>query len=286
MVDIRTELERRQRKTNLDADMIARDMLQARILSAMFDDAAKRELALKGGLAMRAAHGSHRFTKDIDLQSGPDTPMPRVKAIVENAVKTALKAGILENATISAPKQTETVQRWKVNGTIVGGGSLVNLTVEVSRRGMPAPKALSTITYAPAEEGVKAVSMEVYSPQAIAASKVDCLLNPNRVAPRDVYDLYQLIVSMRVDPPVEYLRRLGKDAIAIGMEEVLNKIAGMTWDLARDDLKPYLSMDGQPELTESSWDDMRERTAEMVDGWLKATLQSLDEEENNAPRGP
>lgn len=279
MTDIRTELERRQRRTNLNADMIARDMLQARILSAMFDHAAKKELALKGGLAMRAAHGSHRFTKDIDLQSGPDTPMPRVKSIVENAVKAALEVGILENVTITAPKQTETVQRWKVNGTIVGGGSQVNLTVEVSRRGMPPAKAISSIVYAPAGEGLKAVSMEVYSPTAIAASKVDCLLNPNRAAPRDVYDLYQLIVKMRVDPPVEFLRSMGRDALALGLKEVWPKITSLNWELARNDLLPYLSLEGEPELTQEVWEDMQLRTSDMVEDWLKQAL----EEEQMAP---
>jgi len=266
------ELEFRQGVTGLEEDMVARDMLQTRILSAIFDTAAKREIALKGGLAMRANYGSQRFTKDIDLQSSPDVPMPRVKSIVENALKAANAAGILEDVVVTAPKQTDTVQRWKVNGKVVGGGSLVNLTIEVSRRGLPPPELVSTIAYAPDKEfGQKAVMIDVYSPQAIALAKMDCILNPNRTAPRDIYDLY-LLIKMEVYPPIEILRLRGKDALVEGLKEVWNKIDIMTWDLARQELLPFISA-GSLEITEESWEEMRTRTGLAVEEWLEEALK-------------
>lgn len=281
MSDMRLLLERRQRKTGLPAELIARDMMQARTLSAMFDGAAKRELVLKGGLAMRTAHGSHRFTKDIDLQASPETPMARVKAIVESAVKAAVAAGIIENVQIGAPKQTDTVQRWKVGGTIVGGGSEVHMTIEVSRRGMPDPKLISSVAYAPAEGGSKAVMLEVYSPTGLAASKVGAFLSPNRMAARDIYDL-NLLITMRVDPPVELLRRLGKDAIVEGLKEVWSKLELMTWDIARNDLKPFLIKEQADLLTEESWDEMRLRTGEAMTAWLRDALETAEPDAEQA----
>lgn len=279
MSDFLLEIDRRKRQTALPSELIARDMMQARIISAMFGSAAKHEIALKGGMAMRA-YGSHRFTKDIDLQSDPKVPVRRIEAIVETAIKAATSAGILSNVVVTKPKITDSTQRFKVNGNIVGGGSHVQLTVEVSRRGMPPAKMISSIAYAPSEEGMKAIMVETYSPTAIAASKVDCLLNPNRAAVRDVFDLNHLVVTMRVDPPIEALRALGKDALVAGLQEIWPKLEVMTWEMAQNDLLPFIPKEAAAGLDEEAWMDMIVRTGETVEGWLRTAL----EQEENAER--
>lgn len=265
---LRLNIANRQAITGLDEDMVVRDLMQTRILAAMFDTATRNEIALKGGLALRAHYQSERYTKDIDLQTGSETPMARVKSIVESAIKSAVDMGIIENVSITAPKQTSVVQRFKVGGTIVGGGSLVNLTVEVSRRGMPPPNLISAIAYAPDPEfGKKAVVINVYSPEAIAAAKVDCLLNPNRAAPRDVFDL-ALLIKMEVYPPVEVLRMRGKDALAEGMKEVWRKLEIMPWAVAKEELLPYMSTEHNI-LDEKAWNDMVLDVGEAVERWLE-----------------
>lgn len=115
---------------------LVRELLQTRILAAIFSDTVKHEIVLKGGMAMRAALGSTRMTKDIDLGQSPDIPLTRLQSVMRGAIKKALSTNLLHDVVVSEPKQTDTVGRWKINGQ-TDGGSHVQLTVEVSRRGLP-----------------------------------------------------------------------------------------------------------------------------------------------------
>lgn len=271
-------IDRVARSERLARDILVRDLMQSRFLAALFATTTKREMALKGGLAMRAATGSTRFTKDVDLQTGPEVPMERVRSLVEGAIKACLGAGIIENVVISAPKQTDTVQRWKLNGTIAGGGSNVHMTVEVSRRGLPEPANLATVTYAPAYGGgKKAILVESYSPSTLAAAKIDALLSPNRIAVRDLFDLYRLTIEMRVDPPTKLLAKLGKDALAEALVELWPKLEQMTWELAKTELIPNLPKAVADGIDELEWDSMRMRTEEAVRGWLHKAMEACDE---------
>jgi Nucleotidyl transferase AbiEii toxin, Type IV TA system len=47
---------------------------ETRILVELMGNALAKEFVLKGGLAMRLAHGSERYTKDIDLDADPAFP--------------------------------------------------------------------------------------------------------------------------------------------------------------------------------------------------------------------
>ena len=48
---------------------VVREALQSRLLVELMGNALHKELVLKGGMAMRAVHGSVRYTKDIDLDA-------------------------------------------------------------------------------------------------------------------------------------------------------------------------------------------------------------------------
>ena len=48
---------------------VVREALQSRLLVELMGNAVHKELVLKGGMAMRAVHGSVRYTKDIDLDA-------------------------------------------------------------------------------------------------------------------------------------------------------------------------------------------------------------------------
>lgn len=278
-MDTLARIDRRAREQRVARETIVRDLMLSRILSALFASTAKRELALKGGFAMRAAMGSVRYTKDLDLQTGPETPKKRVETLLNKAIAQALELGILTDVVVSNPKNTDTVQRYKVGGTIVGGGSEVHMTVEISRRGLPAQEDIATIAYAPDPEfGTRAVFIESYSPGAIAAGKVDALLNPNRVEPRDLYDLYKLSIEMRIDPPTHLLKAMGRDFLANGLVELWPKLETMTWELARDELLPNLPRREAAAMDEIEWDNMRMRTEEAIRAWMQLALDEIDRE--------
>jgi predicted nucleotidyltransferase component of viral defense system len=268
--DLRRRIEKAALESRLGLDVVARDMLQARLLSALFTGNVRREVVLKGGLAMRAAYGSVRHTSDVDLQTGSEIPVSRIRALVREALQGALESGIVENPVVSEPKQTDTVQRWKVNGTLTGGGSQISMTVEVSRRGMPDDSDVARFAMQ-GPDGGTAVFVDAVTPQAMAAGKVDALLAPNRVAVRDLYDLH-LLVAMQVTPKPEALMRRGRDAVAGGLTDLWAKIELMTWEMARDELLPTLPDAVASALDEDAWDDMRLRTGEAVAGWLETAV--------------
>jgi predicted nucleotidyltransferase component of viral defense system len=208
---------------------IVRELLQTRILSAIFADTMRHELVLKGGMAMRAACGSSRMTKDIDLGQSPEIPVDRLRSVMRGAIKKALATQLLRDVVVSEPKQTETVGRWKINGN-TEGGSRVQLTVEVSRRGLPPENHIRTVNYIPPSEyGVAPTLVDVYDMQAMAASKVQALLGANRLAARDLFDL-NLLIEMRVEPPIELLAGMGPEHLEAALDELWSKIDLFTYE--------------------------------------------------------
>src|SRR5262245_61830738 len=99
----------------------------------------KSLFAVKGGCNLRFYFGSVRYSEDIDLDVtvvAKGTLRNKVDRLLGSPLVTApLKTRGLEVTEVSAPKQTETTQRWKV-GLKVGGRSLALRTkIEFSRRG-------------------------------------------------------------------------------------------------------------------------------------------------------
>jgi len=126
-----------------DESTLKRELLQARLVSAIFSDSVSRRfrvhVALKGGLAMRLMQGSHRATKDIDLQSDGTFPVEAARKWMTNLIRQTAKDLGLANVRVTEPKQTDTTQRWKaVYATASGVES--HLTIEMSRRGLPDPE--------------------------------------------------------------------------------------------------------------------------------------------------
>lgn len=254
----------------------AREMLQARLLAAIFAKEVKRELALKGGMAMRAAYGSARFTKDIDLAADPDMSPERVRARIRAAIKTALATGLLEGAAFSEPKQTDTTQRWKISGSV--GRSKVNLTVEVSRRDQIEEGQVARATYVPPKGyGAGPMTLDVFDLKAIAANKVACLVNPKREAPRDVYDL-DMLIRLDVRPPIEVLRRMGKRGLEEALDDMWSKLEKLDFKAAEAELLTALPESAAAGIDAATWDDMRTRVGTTMESWLKEALDGLPAE--------
>ncbi len=186
---------------NLEGDQAALELMQTRILSALFKNVVNKEIVVKGGFAMRLVASSVRATKDIDLQANNGASSERVRQIVRGAVKELQKSAMLDNFSVTEPKQTDTTQRWKINGKIAGGETPVHLTIEVSRRGNIDPNLIHGVHFEPSPVfGAPPVIVEALTPTAIAAGKFEALSSPMRESPRDVYDLY-VLSKMKVEPP-------------------------------------------------------------------------------------
>lgn len=282
--DLELLISKRAKADGVSEDAVVQDILQARLLSGMFANSAHRQLVLKGGLAFRTTAKSHRYTKDVDLQTGPEIPMQRITSLMGAAIRESRVGEILDNVVITAPKQTETVQRWKINGDLPNG-SHIALTVEISRRGMPAEEHLSKVEYRPGN-GQPAVMVETYSLAALAAAKTAAFASPGRNAIRDIYDIDVLLRS-EVTPSKEMIAAMGPDAIATGLQDLWAKLETMDYDTARRQLLPSLPRRLGEKIGEAEWDAMRLRVGTAVEGWLKeaevAGHQMVEPERGIAP---
>ncbi len=163
-----------------------------------------RPYAVKGGICLRFFHRSSRLSEDIDLDVSSRVPMKTL----QNSVDTVLEARALRSILTSLglmtleftkPKQTETVQRWKV-GLIVGE-TRIPTKIEFSRRneriesevGIPDRDILNHYR----QSGFAA---PYYGAPAMAAQKILALASPGRNAVRDLFDLHHLLTFLKTDP--------------------------------------------------------------------------------------
>jgi predicted nucleotidyltransferase component of viral defense system len=238
-------------------------MVQAKILASLFAGQVRKGLVLKGGFAMRVVALSTRYTKDIDLAADSALSPQDVQNRVRAALRSLKSSGLLADARWTEPKQTDTTMRWKVAGRV--GESELNVTVEVSRRDRLDETHLVSTTYSGSPLGP--IPVDCFDAEAIALSKLDCLANPQREAPRDVHDLFVLITA-EVRPPKELLERLGEAKIAAIRDAVWGKIEKMDYVQFAEKLKPYLPRAEADRIGAAEWDHIRLTVGERVQEWL------------------
>lgn len=253
---------------------VAREALQAKLLVELMGNAVSKELVLKGGLAMRAVHGSKRHTKDIDLDADVTFSKERVQGLVARSISRVVTASpLISNVVVTAPKQTDTTLRWKINGTLAGTDTPMHLTVEVSRRNTTAHDHVIDATlgdeFAP---GAKGAVVRVLDSQALAVTKVMALTDPNRQAPRDIYDLHVLIRA-DVEPPIALLASQPKERLEAALNELWLKLEALPYAQFQQEVKPYLPQDIAKTIDEDSYADMQLEVGERVEGWLRAALE-------------
>jgi len=109
----------------------------------------KRHYALKGGCNLRFYLKSIRYSEDMDLDV-QSTPVDVVQDRVEQILSGKSFAQILQARGLavihhSAPKQTETTQRWKLTLTARGVALPMPTRIEFSRRGIDQPIAFAPV---------------------------------------------------------------------------------------------------------------------------------------------
>jgi predicted nucleotidyltransferase component of viral defense system len=254
---------------------VVREALQTRLLVELMSNAMHKELVLKGGMAMRAVHGSVRYTKDIDLDADLKHSRERVHGIVRRSIDRAVASGLISNATVSEPKQTETTLRWKIVGAQPGSDAPLNLTVEVSRRATLTQGHVVEVPLSDAFGGGVGAKVQVLDSQAIAVTKVLALTDPKRMAPRDLYDLHVLIQA-NVQEPAELLAALPNagERLPQAIAELWPKIESMSYAQFRNDVTPFLPSAVAAVIDEAAFDDMRLEVGTNVERWLQAATKT------------
>jgi predicted nucleotidyltransferase component of viral defense system len=223
----------------------------------------KRHYALKGGCNLRFYLRSIRYSEDMDLdvQSTPvEVLEDRVEQILSGAtLGRILQARGLTITRYSAPKQTETTQRWKLTLTAKGIELPLHTKIEFSRRGINDP-----VTF----EGVDGLLMREYqitpflashyTPEAAFRQKVHALIHRSQTQARDIFDLAHLLRSgvspQGMEPPRQW-REAQQNAMSISFAVFKSQVLA------------FLSPDHQAQYDDSQmWDDLVLRVVEALKG--------------------
>lgn len=143
------------------------------IMRSIARSLADTPLILKGGTALLFAYGLDRFSEDLDFDSNKSLHL-------ENRIEKAV-GPFVRIVSIDIPKNTETVQRYRVKYDAKGiPGSL---KIEVSCRDTYDP------SHAHIHEGI-----HVYDLSVLIDHKIDAFRN--RTAARDLYDLHYIVTRL------------------------------------------------------------------------------------------
>lgn len=244
---------------------VVRDMVQSRILGAIFSKSLKNEIALKGGFAMRVLTGSARYTKDIDLATSPSLPPSVIQGFIRKALADIKNTGLIQNLTVTEPKQTATTQRWKIGGLV--NSQEVHFTIELSRRSDISAEFLETVPFKGTSLGKTDIPLTCVNLTKMVEAKFDCVKNPTREAPRDIYDLY-LLISMNVKPTREAILAYGEDVLKEMKEYVWDKLDKMDYSVAKEKLLTFMPPDVAKKVNEATWEEMRLKVGTAIEDWI------------------
>jgi predicted nucleotidyltransferase component of viral defense system len=213
---------------------------------------------------MRFYFQSPRFSEDLDLDvmtMSKDTLENRVDRLLSSPmIASPLKARGVVIQDVSKPKQTDTVQRWKLEVARPSISLHVRTKIEFSRRDMIEAAALERVD----EQVANAYDLPVFlanhyrCTQAVR-QKVHALAERDPTQPRDVFDLHVLLA--RADAP----KKLDDEAVG-WIEPAVRNAADLTHDQYVSLVVAYLDPQ-QAEIYTSrdAWDAMQLGVIERIE---------------------
>jgi predicted nucleotidyltransferase component of viral defense system len=258
-----------------DERLTSIDRCQVALLREVVGQYGQR-LVLKGGMAMRAVFGSLRLTKDIDFDRQPSLSMDSLKTgLPKILVRAAANAGI-KQPEADITKLTQTTARARLVGRAPTGED-VRFEVEISGRHEISAdwRRRETLT-PPASYGMAPFMVESYSSDVLAAMKIAAAMSDARNAPRDIYDLQDL-VSAQANPVPILAARSTLQALEKIRGNALAKLELISFDLAREELLPYLPTDVREQLTQDRWIEHTLTVGTAIEHWCDQAIASLQE---------
>ena len=183
----------------------------------------KGSFAIKGGCNLRFFFESVRYSEDIDLDVA-GLPVhalkEKVTAILSGpALSMPLRSRRVSITSISAPKQTDTTQRWKVGLAVEGYSTGLHTKIEFSRRATTEEARIESVAATVLAEHQFMPLLAPHYPLAAALrQKVSALVGRTIVQARDVFDL--AVLFSRAGGNVEALRPM-RSEIPKAVERVM-----------------------------------------------------------------
>jgi len=224
----------------------------------------KDRFAIEGGCNLRFFFESIRYSEgiDLDVERMPvHTLKEKVGKILEGpALRLPLESRGISVREVSAPKQTETTQRWKVGLAAEGRSLPLHTKIEFSRRktsedAKVEPVAASVL----AEYQLMPLLAPHYPLAAALRQKVAALIGRSSVQARDVFDL--VVLLSKAGGKVEALRPI-RSQIPKAIERAM--------DVSYGDFKSQLASYLRPEHldeygTREAWEAMQAQVLEQFE---------------------
>ncbi|MDP9162163.1 MAG: nucleotidyl transferase AbiEii/AbiGii toxin family protein [Acidobacteriota bacterium] len=234
------------------------------LLSQLGARVPKELCVLKGGCNLRFFLGSIRYSEDIDFDVrtiARATLRKNVDTILESPGFTKiLRAQRLSIIEWSAPKQTDTVQRWKVRIQLGETGQEAPTKIEFSRRRIDAGAVLEPVNgQIVGDYGLMPILVNHYRKETAFLQKVSALAHRSATQARDVFDLKFLIdAGVRRPDDGKKLHRevsLACDrALSIGFDEFKAQVVA------------YLPPEWQEYYgTADAWDALQEQVVDALE---------------------
>lgn len=233
-----------------------------RALVAKAED--KALIALKGGCNLRFYFGSVRYSEDIDFDVvviAKGTLRKRVdKLLASPLVTTPLRARDVRVFETSAPKQTDTTQRWKVGLAIEGLSVPVRTKIEFSRRDAIEGASFSATPMETVRPyGLTAVLATHYTRPAAIAQKIEALAGRAEPQARDVFDLALLFAGHPGDLALSEPQRASLD-------DAVERAIGISFDEYRSQVVAYLEPEqAAPYEEREHWEALQAEVVERLE---------------------
>lgn len=237
-------------------------LLFLNLLSLKLD---KKCYALKGGANMRFFFKSPRYSDDIDFDLQA-VNVDTLKKKVDDMLRSKPFHDILQTRNIqiehvTAPKQTQTTQRWKLGLACPLMKQTLPTKIEFSRRRLFSD-AVRFEYIAPEimrRYDIPLLLVSHYSPESAFKQKVDAIISRSETQARDVFDLYLLLTSR-----LETVPRL--DRCRTDLNRARENVLSTSFAAFKSKVISYLEPDIQKQFNSRDvWDDIRLKIAEALE---------------------
>lgn len=233
------------------------------LLSQLGARVPKELCVLKGGCNLRFFLGSLRYSEDIDFDVqtiARGTLQKNVDTIVESpGFAKILRSQRLSITAWAAPKQTETVQRWKVWIQLTETGQEAPTKIEFSRRRIDPGAVLEPVNgQIVGAYGLTPILANHYSKETAFLQKVSALAHRSETQARDVFDL-KFLVDAGVRRP-DNAKKLDAE-----FSSACERALSISFDEFKAQVVAYLPPEWQDYYgTAKAWDKLQERVVDAL----------------------
>lgn len=225
----------------------------------------KNHFVLKGGCNLRFYFKSIRYSEDIDFDIktvAKDTLKTQVtKLLASHTFHQVLQTRKIQISDISAPKQTDTTQRWKLKIRRLGSALDLPTKIEFSRRGID-----QNFIYEAVDAEMRAtyqlypILCNHYALESAYIQKFNALIHRTETQARDIFDISHLLdMGVRSEVISGELRS--------NLDQAIENTMSISFEDYKSQVVVFLSPEYQQHYgTSLKWDQIQERLIQAFEG--------------------